>query len=49
MMKSEQDEAVLLDASKKMVVSKALLIVCSALFILGFGAGLAVYHFCLNK
>ena len=45
MMKSEQDETALLEASKKMVVSKALLIVFSAVFIFGFGAGLAVYHF----
>jgi len=46
-MKSEQDETALLEASKKMVVSKALLIVCSAVFIFGFGSGLAVYHFLL--
>ena len=50
-MKSEQDESSLLSATqseaKKLIVSKALLIVMSAVYILGVGTGLAVYHFCL--
>ena len=47
MMKSEQDETALLEASRKTIVSKALLILISAVFIFGFGSGLAVYHFLL--
>lgn len=47
MMNSEQDEKTLLEASNKTIVSKALLIVSSAIFILGFACGLAVYHFLL--
>jgi hypothetical protein len=49
MMKSEQDESALLSATEnqKLIVSKALCIVISAVYILGIGSGLAVYHFCL--
>jgi len=49
MMKSEQDETALLSATEnqKLIVSKALCIVMSAVYILGIGSGLAVYHFCL--
>jgi len=47
MMKSEQDESALLSATEnqKIIVSKALCIVISAVYILGVGTGLAVYHF----
>ena len=52
MMKSEQDESALLSATQsearrnqKIIVSKALCIVISAVYILGVGTGLAVYHF----
>lgn len=47
MMKSDQDETALLNASRekdKMIVSKALLIVVGSSFLLGIGVGLAIYH-----
>ena len=49
-MKSEQDESVLLSATEnqKLIISKALCIVVSAVYILGVGSGLAIYHFCLD-
>jgi len=48
-MNSSQDETALLSATEnqKLIVSKALCIVMSAVYILGIGSGLAVYHFCL--
>lgn len=52
MMKSEQDTTALLEASverQKIITSKALLIIFSAVFSFGFGAGLVVYHFFFNN
>jgi hypothetical protein len=45
MMKSEQDETALIDATNRTIVSKALCIVVGSAFVLGVGVGLAIYHF----